>query len=175
MKQRWTKLLLLFAALMGTAFAPPRGLLAAPNPPPGPDRFTVITVEYTAYSWWMAAWKGSQVVCSIVIDHEGPPTPDEAYWDCGEDIYEEWIVQEPCIKQKTNTCEGYYIYSVPSEVTEKEIPTQLPEAAAWLSLEDCEPVSSASTNICETIPRLVITGQEPLPNESITGIEGPGA
>jgi hypothetical protein len=172
MKKRWTNHLLLLTALMGTAFAPHRSLPTASGAPPGPDRFTVITVEYTAYTWWMATWKGSQVVCSIIVDHEGPPIPDEVYWDCGEDIYEDWIAQDPCIKQRANTCEGYYIYYVSSKASEKEIPTQLPEAAAWLSLEDCEPVSSVSTNICETIPTLVITGQEPLPNETITGIEG---
>lgn len=172
MKHRRAKLLLLIAMLTGTAFAPPSGSSRQPNRPPGPDRFTVITVEYTSYTWWMATWKDSQVVCSIVIDHEGPPTPGEVYWDCGEDIYDDWISQDPCIKKRPSACEGYYVYPISSEVTEKEIPTHLPEAGAWLSLEDCEPVISVSTNICETIPSLVVTGQEPLPNETIIGIEG---
>jgi hypothetical protein len=55
---------------------------------------------------------------------------------------------------------------------EKEIAMQLPAASAWISIEDCEPVYSTSTNICETKPTLVISGQEPLPNETITRIEG---
>ncbi len=172
MNKHWVRLALLLITLLGTATAPPSGLAAAPNPPPGPDRFTVITVEYTAHTWWMATWRGSEVVCSIIVDHEGPPTPDEVYWDCGEILYTEWIEQDPCIKKKSTTCEGYYIYRSSSEVVEKEIPTHLPEAAAWLSLEDCEPVFSIASNICETIPKLVITGQEPLPNETIIGVEG---
>ena len=49
---------------------------------------------------------------------------------------------------------------------------QLAPASAWISLEDCEPILSKSTNICETKPTLVISGQEPLPNESIIRIEG---
>jgi hypothetical protein len=120
----------------------------------------------------MATWRHGALVCSILIDHEGPPTPDDVYWDCDADVYEEWITQPPCVKTRSNSCEGYYVYPVSSEVLEREIPTQLPEATAWIGLADCEPVSSVSTNICESIPRLVITGQEPLPNESITGIEG---
>ncbi len=163
---------LLIFSLMGSAFAPPPRRLAQDNPPPGPDRFTVITVEYTAHTWWMTTWRAGQVVCSVVVDHEGPPTPDEVYWDCGEDIYTEWIEQEPCIKKRSSTCDGFYVYRVSSEAMEKEIPAHLPEASAWLSLDDCEPVSSIATNICETIPKLVITGLEPLPNETITGIEG---
>ena len=32
-------------------------LVSDTNPPPGPDRFTVLTVEYQAYEWQMATWQ----------------------------------------------------------------------------------------------------------------------
>ncbi|HEY2980876.1 MAG TPA: hypothetical protein VGJ22_06825 [Anaerolineales bacterium] len=172
MKKRRIGLLFILVTLMGSLATPAQGRAAAPNPPPGPDRFTVITVNYTAFTWWMATWRGSEVVCSVVVDHEDAPTPDEIYRDCGGVIYDDWLAQDPCIKKKPSTCDGYYIYPVSSEVIEKEIPTHLPEASAWLTLEDCVPVVSLSTNICEAIPKLVITGQEPLPNETIIGVEG---
>jgi hypothetical protein len=55
---------------------------------------------------------------------------------------------------------------------EKEVPSELEPASAWISLEDCEPVASTSTNVCENKPTLVITGLEPLADYSITRIEG---
>ena len=142
------------------------------NPPPGPDRFTVLTVEYQAYEWKMAAWKSRELVCTLIVDHEGMPVPGEVYRDCGETIYNKWIVQEPCTATDKRTCKGYYTYQSDSYLEEKEVPLELEPATAWISLEDCEPVASASTNICESQPMLVITGQEPLQDESITRVEG---
>jgi len=142
------------------------------NPPPGPDRFTVLTVEYQAYEWQMATWQKQKPVCTLIIDHEGVPLPGEVYRDCGEDIYEDWIIQDPCMSVNKRTCTGYYIYPSDSYMEEKEVPLELEPASAWISLEDCEPVASTATNICESQPTLVITGQEPLQDESIIRIEG---
>ncbi|MGE5249572.1 MAG: hypothetical protein ACM3QS_05105 [Bacteroidota bacterium] len=171
--RHWTGLLLsMIVVMMGTAFSPPPASSAASNPPPGPDRYTVITVDYTAYTWWVANWSHNQVVCSVVADHEGPPTPEEIYRDCGSKVYEKWITQPPCMKQDTRTCIGYYIFPVEQAQAQKQIPMELPAATAWLLMVDCEPVSSVSTTICENLPSLVVMGQEPLPNETITRIEG---
>jgi hypothetical protein len=142
------------------------------NPPPGPDRFTVLTVQYQAYEWQMAPWKSQKPVCTLIIDHEGMPLPKEVYRDCGEVIYKKWIIQDPCMAVNKRTCAGYYIYPSDSYMEEKEVPLELEPASAWISLEDCEPVASTSTNICESQPTLVIKGQEPLQDESITRIEG---
>jgi hypothetical protein len=173
MKKRWIVLFFIFSTLLGSAFTRDSSTAFAPNPPPGPDRFTVIVVEYTAYEWWMVSWRGHNVVCSIVVDHEGLPTPGEVYRDCGEDVYDTWISQEPCaINTRTSTCEGYYAYQVDSRPAEKEIAMELAPATAWISIEGCEPVISTATNICESEPILVITGQEPLPNETIIRVEG---
>ena len=152
---------------LGTGFKP-----ASANPPPGPDRYTFISVQYTAYEWYLATWKDQVPLCSLITDHEGMPLPGEVYRDCGETIYEKWIVQKPCMATNKRTCTGFYISPVRNYPAEKEVPAELEPAAAWVSLEGCEPVLSTSTNICEIAPTLVITGQEPLPGESIIRIEG---
>ncbi len=142
------------------------------NPPPGPDRFTVLTVEYQAYEWQMATWKYQKPVCALIVDHEGVPVPGEVYRDCGKDIYNKWIVQAPCVSTNKKKCTGYYIFQTDSYLEEKKVPLDLEPASAWISLEGCEPVASVSTNVCEDRPVLVIRGHEPLQDESITRIEG---
>jgi hypothetical protein len=142
---------------------------AEPALPPGPDRVTTISVDYTAYEWWMATWKKNKFVCSIVVDHEGQPTLGEVYRDCGEDIYNGWKKQQPCID---NVCTGYYLYLVDTRQSQREIQVTLPPAEVWLALEDCAAVSRSGTNICESDPLLVLKGEEPLPNEHILRIEG---
>ncbi len=137
--------------------------------PPGPDRVTTITVDYTAYEWWMAAWGKNTVACSIIVDHEGQPTLGEVYRDCDSSVYDTWKAQKPCIG---NDCTGYYVYLVQTHQSQKELTVKLPPPTVMLSLENCAPVSRSSTNICETTPTLVLTGQEPLPNEHILRIEG---
>ena len=173
MKRRWLLgLLSIIIAISGTAFTRNPQPVPESNPPPGPDRVTTIVVEYTAYEWYMATWKGQNIVCTVIVDHEGLPLPGEVYRDCGEIVYKKWITQKPCVSQKQNTCDGYYTVFVDSKPMEKEISMLLAPASVWVSLENCEPVLSTSTNICETPPALVITGLEPLPNESIIRIEG---
>ena len=169
MTRRWLLgLLSVLIAFSGTAFAP----VFAPNPPPGPDRFTVVTVDYTAFEWYLATWKGSKIVCSVVTDHEGPPTTGEVYRDCELAVYNKWISQPPCIYKDSDLCDGYYTFPIDSWPAKKELPLQLAPASAWISLEDCQPVLSTSTNICESTPTLVISGQEPIQNERIIRIEG---
>jgi hypothetical protein len=104
--------------------------------------------------------------------HEGKPTPAEIFRDCGQKVYDKWVSQPPCLEPKSKNCIGYYVLPVGQEQAQKEIPTELPAATAWLSLIDCQPVSSVSTTVCESMPSLVVMGQEPLPNETITRVEG---
>ncbi|MEO5888161.1 MAG: hypothetical protein ABIQ77_10900, partial [Anaerolineales bacterium] len=50
--QLWMLALLLILA--GSAFTSSSAGLAAPaQVPPGPDRYSVVTVDYTKYFWWM--------------------------------------------------------------------------------------------------------------------------
>jgi hypothetical protein len=178
MTRQWVfGLLSIMVAINGTAFtrynsAAPSAAFQTANPPPGPDRFTMVTVEYQAYEWQLAAWKEQQPLCTLIIDHEGVPFPGEVYRDCGVTIYNTWIVQDPCITKNKHTCEGYYIFATDSYMEEKKIPQELEPASAWISLEGCQPVLSTYTNICESDPTLVFTGREPLPDESIIRIEG---
>ncbi|MBL8050719.1 MAG: hypothetical protein JNM46_05805 [Anaerolineales bacterium] len=179
-RQRMLHLLLMLIALFNMAFAsgiaPASGLDVASGSasqlPPGPDRFSIIAVEYTSYQWHLKNWKDKKIVCTIYSEHNQTPLPGEVYRDCGEKIYNTWMTQPTCNLNDVKNCKGYYALLIDTQKKEKEIGLELPAASAWISLEDCEAVFSTSTNICETKPTLVITGLEPLPNESIIKVEG---
>jgi hypothetical protein len=146
---------------------------AAPADPPGPDRVATITVNYTAYEWWLATWHKNQVVCSLVVDHEGQPTLGEVYDNCDESVYLTFKDQpscEPLVDRRH--CDGYYLVLVSTTESQRQVTVLLPPPEIWLSLQGCDAVSRAGTNICEKQPILVLRGQEPLPNEHITQIEG---
>jgi len=164
----------LLIVLVGSAFisSPHLGLRAAADTPPGPDRFTFIVLDYTLHHWWMALWKNDVVVCKLEIDHDGFPTYEDVFSDCRLGVYNVWTTQDLCLKTKTKECMGYYVYEIDSEPAQREITVELPPAQAWVSLENCETISTTSTNICEYLPTLVITGEEPLPNAEIIGIGG---
>ena len=164
-------LISLLVAFVALLFATSAGF-AAPAPPPGPDRYKVTLVKYTAYEWYMATFKLNQIVCKIVVDYEGTPTLEDIYIDCGDELTDQWVAQEPCLKPKANKCDGYYIFPTGSYPAEKEVAMELPAPAVWLDVIDCSAVSSQSTSVCEYIPKLVLTAQEPLPEQYITRVEG---
>jgi hypothetical protein len=162
----------MLVAMVSMALLSSPASVSASNPPPGPDRFTIIEVDYTAYEWHMLTWNGKKFACAIVVDHDGMPLPWEVYRDCGEAFYKKWIVQPLCNIHDVRNCVGHFAVLVGSRQKEKEIAIQLPAASAYISLEGCEPVLSTGTNICETKPTLVFRGFEPLPNETIVRVEG---
>ncbi len=140
------------------------------NTPPGPDRFTSITVDITLYEWWMIAWKDNNIYCALYVDHEGLPTNNELSWACDEQVYKEWIAYSaPCSAENTRDCPGYYLQNVSSKPSQKEITVKLPPPQVWVSVENCNPDPDGW---CSTQPVLVLTAEEPLPNESITSIQG---
>jgi hypothetical protein len=166
-------LLVLLLTLAGSAFMAASNGLAAPAPaPPGPDRFSVITVNFTRYIWWMIPWGGQAAECKIRIDHEGLPTPGDIYVDCGKEIYDKWIKQPPCLDSNPKDCKGFFLVLVDSKPAQKKISTPLPPAIVKVTLENCNPVYTSSTSICEFEPILVLTGVEPLPDYTIISIEG---
>jgi hypothetical protein len=59
-----------------------------------------------------------------------------------------------------------------SEPAQKQVSTKLPPPIVQVSLENCRPVYSSSTSICDAEPILVLTGIEPVPGYQIIGIEG---
>lgn len=171
--RKWLIILSLFFVGVGTVLVPRSEAVAAPSQaPPGPDRFSVTTVDYTRYFWWMLRWGNNEKVCEIEIDHEGLPTPGDVYVDCGEDLYERWLKQKPCTERDVTLCKGFYMFLVHSKPAQKEISTKLPPPSVQVTLENCRPVYSSSTSICEYEPILVLTGIEPLPDQQIIGIEG---
>jgi hypothetical protein len=146
---------------------------AAPATPPGPDRYQVTLVKYTAYEWYMAAFKGNVIVCKIVVDYDGIPTLEDVYAACGATITNFWIAQPPCTNTvNPNKCKGFYLFSTGSHPAEKESAVELPAPVVWLNVTDCSPVTSLSTSVCEYIPSLILTAEEPLPDYTITSIEG---
>ena len=149
-----------------------RGVAAPSYAPPGPDRFSVTTVDYFKYFWWMIRWGETEVECNIEVDHEGLPTPGDIYVDCGQDIYDKWVTQKPCLDANVSYCKGFYLVLVRSEPAQKDVSTKLPSPTVQVTLENCNPVYSSSTSICEFEPILVLTGSEPLPGYNIIGIEG---
>lgn len=141
--------------------------------PPGPDRIAPITVDFTAYTWWMAEWDTNAVVCSVVVDHEGLPTLDDVFKNCDINVYQQFAYQPPCyVPSHKNNCQGYYLYLIGTSRAQRQVTVTLPPATVWVSLEGCDAVSTAGTSICENVPILVLKGEEPLPNQHILRIEG---
>ena len=146
---------------------------AAPAPPPGPDRFKVLIVKFTTYNWYMATFRGNHLVCKIVIEYEGIPNLEDVYADCGQDLTDEWVAQPPCKNfDRPNHCKGYYLFLAESIPGEREVAVELPPPAVWVDVTDCLAVSSLATSVCEYIPKLTLTGEEPLPEHHITRVEG---
>ncbi|HLA06727.1 MAG TPA: hypothetical protein VJ022_04730 [Anaerolineales bacterium] len=163
----------LLLILVGSAFASPsRGAGAPSKDPPGPDRFSVTTINYTKYFWWMVRWGTNQLICEIEVDHEGLPTYGDIFVDCLEDDYDDWVEQKPCSEIDINLCKGNYLVLVDSQPAQKEVSTKLPDPIVQVTLENCSPVYTSSTSICEFEPILVLTGVEPLTDHHITRIEG---
>jgi hypothetical protein len=163
----------LVLAFMGTMFASVSPEVAASSAgPTGPDRFAVTVVDYTEYTWWLAHFGEDDIECEVITDHEGLPTPGDIFVDCGEELYEKWIKQKPCLEIDVTLCKGLYLQLVGTKPAQKEVSTMLPPPTVEVTLENCAPVYSASTSICDSEPILVLTGIEPLPGYQIVSIEG---
>ena len=63
---------------------------------------------------------------------------------------------------------GVYLLLIGSQPAEKTILVDLPPIQVWVTLSGCTPTSPE--NLCPEIPSLLLTGEEPLPNEHITAI-----
>jgi hypothetical protein len=120
----------------------------------------------------MARWGTNQLICEIEVDHEGLPTPADVFANCTRDDYDDWIAQKPCREADVSLCKGNYLVLIGSEPAQKEISTKLPPPIVQVTLENCSPVYTSSTSICELEPILVLTGIEPLADYRIIQIEG---
>jgi hypothetical protein len=140
-----------------------------------PIRQTTITISYTDYEWWLITWADNAILCRLHIEHEGLPTNEDVDANCEPDIYNAWLSTGPCQDlaaggNNPSTCSGVYLFFIGFQPKQKEVIIDLPVATAYISLDGCQPLPPE--NRCSVLPSLLITGQEPLPNESITSIEG---
>lgn len=140
-----------------------------------PDRQTTIIVSYTDYEWWLINWTENQILCQIIIDHEGLPTSSEVYRACGENLRTQWQSTPPCAQiangeSDTSACAGLYLHLASSQTKERDVVVVLPPSMVWITLDGCSPIPPE--NRCEQLPALTLTGEEPLPNETISAIHG---
>jgi hypothetical protein len=161
-------------AFMFLQYAPVRAQEENPDQPEAPKRLTTLNVEYTAYEWWLVRWAGDEITCRFIVDHEGLPIGDEIQTWCGDQLYAEWSRTQPCALstpgQTTQSCNGMYLHLFESKPAVKEVEVELLPPSVWVSLAGCnlEPPG----NRCVGTPNLLLTGEEPLPNESIISIQG---
>jgi len=138
--------------------------------PSGPNRYTSMTVDFTLYEWWIVAWEDNEVQCSFWADHEGLPYDSDIISACGQAFFDKWQAKSaPCDKENITECRGFYLLNAGSKPAQKDVPVILPPPVVWVSVEGCEPDPDGW---CTKQPLLVLTGEEPLPNESITKIHG---
>lgn len=162
-------ILVLLLAAPGEHFA----LAADSLPAEPPKRTTTIVVSYTQTLWWIIRWSDNQILCSVKTDHEGLPNSEEIYAQCGKTIYTLWANTPTCNYsenpvERSKYCPGVYLFRIDSKTAEKTIEVDLPQPKVWLSLGDCQVLTS--DRHCTALPSLVLTGEEPLPNEKITAI-----
>jgi hypothetical protein len=134
------------------------------------QRHTELVVSVTEYEWWVIRWEDNQILCRLLIDHEGLPTGPEIRRSCGAAVYDVWLATPPCplSAQGTSDCPGVYMHQVSSRPAERVIPIELPKPSVWITLSGCTP--TPPDNRCSIIPTLLLEGEEPLPNERITAI-----
>ncbi|MBP1701474.1 MAG: hypothetical protein H6Q38_581 [Chloroflexi bacterium] len=148
------------------------GEFASAQAPETPKRTTTLIVPYTEYTWWLISWEDNNILCSLAVDHEGVPTAEEVQKQCGLALYEVWKNTPPCeIKtEDTTECPGLYLHLVATQSKKREVVIELPQPVVWVNLEGCTP--TPPDNLCPIIPTLVLSGEEPLPDEQIIAIRG---
>ena len=137
-----------------------------------PARQTVVIEPYTEYMWWLIRWSTNEILCSIPVDHEGPPTIEEVSKACGAELATEWWNTPPCKlnNKPASRCEGVYVYLATITPKEREVVVQLPKPTVWLTLEGCP--QTTPDEVCPSLPILALTGEEPLPDQSIVAVQG---
>ena len=139
-----------------------------------PERKATLTVSYSTYEWWLLSWQSSKVVCQIFVEHEGWPQPEEVKHFCGSHILEDWLNTKPCEysdnSSNAHQCPGYYLHLSSVTPGVREIEVELLPAEIFIDIADCDPIPPE--NRCETMPRLHLIAEEPLPNEYIIRIQG---
>ena len=165
---------LLAGGLIAAALHLTTPVLAEEEAPEAPKRLTTLNLSYTTYEWWLVRWKGNEITCRFLVNHEGLPVDDEIRTWCGSAFYNEWKTTQPCKlsvpEQSTQGCKGMYLHQFSSFPASKEVEVELPLPSVWVSITGCTPQPPG--NRCDTLPNLQLTGEEPLPNELIISLQG---
>jgi hypothetical protein len=142
-------------------------------PGPGPNRKTTITVNVTLYEWWLLFWNNNERVCKLFIEHTGLPTSEDIGLQCGSSIQTIWNNTPPCTVESSALsaqCPGLYLHLVGNYTIQRDVSIDLPPPQAYVQVTGCNPVPPQ--NVCDQLPQLLISGEEPLPNETILNIQG---
>lgn len=135
-------------------------------------RQTTIVTEKTLYEWWLSRWTDNILVCQIFVDHEGPPNAEEVIRDCGIETYEQWLKTPPCEAategESTTYCPGLYAYFAGFEPGKTSTIVDLPTPSAWINISGCS--LYPPENFCSQRPNIVVTGEEPLPDQEIIAV-----
>lgn len=175
MRQRLWALSMLIILLASAAFALPAAVPAAfaqAETPPAEEelnREVTLTIDYTAYEWWLVRWRDNEPVCYFWVDHEGLPTEDDIRSYCGDVLAGQWRSTRPCLTEP-GQCAGLYLHPLGTHPDQREVTVELPLPSVWVTLEGCS--NETPRNTCASLPTLVLTGEEPLPNEAIITIQG---
>ncbi len=176
--------LIIGSLILGLVFVQPLGVLpglapeivsaAGEGQTPAPERVASIKVSYTLYEWWLIQWSTNQVVCQVWVEHDGLPYGAEVQYFCGDNILNQWLQTKPCALGGPigaySQCPGFYFHRVHVTPGERTINVKLAPPTAFVTLSGCD--ITATNNQCDTLPSLLITGQEPIPGEEIIRIQG---
>ncbi|MGD8604557.1 MAG: hypothetical protein PVF49_08290 [Anaerolineales bacterium] len=165
--------LLLLAAALTAIVAGASSAGTASGETLGPRREKVIQIEVMIYEWWLMDWSSGQSACQLFIEHEGLPTAQDVSWFCGDLIYKIWFETEPCPPPEsphTHQCQGLYAHLASTTPTWREVVLELPPATVQLDVDGCD--LNNNHHRCSQLPDLIFEGIEPLPNQTITEVEG---
>jgi len=172
MARRWRTCLfwVVLLGLLAAGVLLPAPVQAEDEPPDPPTRIAEFTIDVYQYKWWVVRWKDNSIACSVMIEHEGLPTSGEILKACGASIHEDWYDTNRCTQPSLQQCQGVYLHKASEGVAQREVVIDLPPAEAWINLRGC--TLQAPDNTCTDLPTLVISGLEPLPNETIVRVQG---
>lgn len=158
--------LLIFCALVAAAWHV-TPVFAQESTPEAPGRKTILKIDVDQYEWLLNRWATNEAVCTIVVEHAGLPTLAEVANACGDSQAEDWMDTVPCGGE---SCDGVYLHLVRETRGQRDMEVVLPAPKAWISVTGCEP--QLPDNRCSVSPELLISGEEPLPNEAIIRVQG---
>ncbi|MDR3578013.1 MAG: hypothetical protein P4L50_29460 [Anaerolineaceae bacterium] len=170
---KFIAIILVLLFFLGKQAVPARADDTVPTPTPTTaalSRQANLYIDYTVYEWWLLSWQNNQSQCQIYIQHPGLPTPNEIYTFCGQSLYDQWAATKSCLSKDLSQCSGMYLHAVAKTPAKRKMVVDLPMPEVWVSLTDCNPVPP--DNRCSSMPSLILSGEEPLPNEAVIRLQG---